>query len=591
MNIIVLTTESEVKEAIQIANQQPFTVVDIETTGLDSFKDEIIDFQFSGAGEEDVYIAPATFIHCLKVLTSRVVGHNLRFDIQFLFRNGVDVTHWQYHDTLLIGHLLDENRESNSLDSYVKEYWNDNYKEEFWKTYKTYEEAPTPAAQEYGAKDIYYTGRLYRKFKVRANEQNIPNSLITHVHRLQYSLLRTEIEGIKVDLEYITTLGVGLKGRIEQLKPEMRSLVADEITLVELEKWSEEIEKRKTDKGKAKVQRPEFSFDSRKQLQELLYNHLEIPEQYNEKTKRVSVDDASLEKIRESHPIISQIQEYRGLQKVYGTYIEGTLEKVRNERIYPGFNVSGTKTGRISHNNPNLGQLPKSGGVRGIYVPNDGCVFISADYSQLEVCLEANLTGDENLARIFQEGLSKHDITATELGISRDQAKTLNFALQYWASHFKVAKLLSVSEKEAYEIWNNYWKIYSGPKKLKARTDGMVNRGEDIVTVFGRKRRFERRKRQPWDSDYRQAYNFLIQSTGADITSRAFYDIADYLQLSGYGRALFSVHDEILIECRKEEVEVCEQSLLQCMENVGSEIDLKIPLKAESSGPMERWED
>lgn len=590
----VLRSEQEVRELIEWHNQNSeYVVVDIETTGLDSFKDEVVDVQLSGYNPETVCIFSGDLAHLLPLLSCRVVGHNLRFDVTFLKRHSIDCTHWQYHDTMLLAHLENENRDSYSLDALIKEFYGEeaSHKEAFWAKYKNYQDAPAEERYAYGAADVRLTGALYRSLKDRLSATGITDHLIEHVHRLQYALLQTEIQGVKVDIDYLTNLGVDLKSKIEDLRPKMREMVKHEADLVELQLWSRELSKRKTDKGKAGVKRPEFSFESSQQIQSLLYNHLELPEQYNEKTKQVSTDYASLEKLRDRHPIVGMIQDNRELQKVYGSYIEGTLERMKNGRIYPSFNVAGTATGRISHSNPNLGQLPKSGGVRGIYRPDDGRVFISADYSQLEVCIEANLTGDANLLRIFSEGLSKHDITANELKVDRNTAKTLNFALQYWCTARKVSKLLGVSENEGEEIWKRYWEIYAGPKALKARTDRAVDDGEALVTAFGRRRRFSKRRRTEYDGDYRQAYNFLIQGTGADLTSRAFYLTSEWLKKKGLGRGLFTVHDELLIEVKKDYASEAEAQMLSFMTQAGDEISLKIPLKAESSGPMNRWED
>jgi DNA polymerase-1 len=594
MTYTVLKTEQEVRELIEFHNSNSeYVVVDLETTGLDSFKDEIIDVQISGRTPQDVCILHGAHGSALRALSARPVGHNLRFDITFLFRRGIDLTHWHYHDTMLLAHLDDENRESFSLDALIKEFYGEeaSHKEAFWAKYKNYQDAPEAERHQYGARDIMATGDLYRLLRQRLQDQEIPETLVSHVHRLQYALLKTEISGISVDIDYLTNLGVDLKSKIETLRPKMRETVKYEADLVELQLWNKELSKRKTDKGKAGVKRPEFSFESSQQIQTLLYDNLGLPIQYNEKTRQVSTDYASLEKLRNHHHIVGMIQDNRELQKVYGSYIEGTLERMKDGRIYPEFRVSGTKTGRISHSNPNLGQLPSAGGIRGIYIPNDENVFIAADYSQLEVCIEANLTDDQNLKKIFLDGLSKHDITAKELGVDRHTAKTLNFALQYWCTARKVAKLLGVTEHEGEEVWKRYWEIYSGPKRLKNETDGAVDSGEPLVTRFGRRRRFERRKRREFDGDYRQAYNFLIQGTGADLTSRAFYLTSEWLQEKGIGRGLLTVHDELLIEVKADYAQEAEAKMLSFMTQAGDEIGLQIPLKAESSGAMSRWMD
>ncbi len=595
MQYEVLKTEAEVAALIEWHNaNSEYVVLDLETTGLDAFTDEIVDIQISGREHERVFIFSGTLAAALRPLATRPVGHNLKFDVTFLVRKGHSFAlDWKYHDTMLLAHLENENRESCSLDALIKEFYGaeSSHKEAFWGKYKSYQEAPEEERYAYGALDVSCTAKLYEQLIARCRRGGIPDSLIRHVHRLQYALLRTEIQGVRVDVPYLAALGVRLKSQIETLLPKMRGLVELEAECVELELWNKELAKRKTDKGKANVKRPEFTFDSSAQLQTLLYGHLALPVNYNEKTKNPSVDDACLEQLKEHHPVVPLIQEYRGLNKVYGAYVEGTLERMRDGRIYPEFRVNGTKTGRISHSNPNLGQLPKSGGVRGIYAPDDGSVLLSADFSQLEVCIEANLTGDSNLARIFTDGLSKHDITARELGVDRHTAKTLNFALQYWCTARKVAKLLGVTEDGGQAVWNRYWEVYSGPKRLKERTDGAVNSGGIISTPFGRRRRFSSRGRTEFYGDYRQAYNFLIQGTGADLTSRAFYLVSEWLQERGMGRGLFTIHDELLVEVKADYAQETEAQMLSFMTHVGDEIGLKIPLKAESSGAMLRWND
>lgn len=587
MQIIELKTEYDL-----LLNLDPTIplIVDLETTGLDWQQDKILDI-FATQDGNLVFLIDKTLAENL--LQYKIVGHNFKFDLKFLSQLcGKHMLELPYTDTILLGHLVDENRDSYALDSYIKDITNDDYKKKFWDTYKTYQEAPRSQQLDYAGKDVVYTLYLYQDLLKQLKHEEIPSSLVEHVHKLQYALLNTEVNGIEVDMDYLVQKGIEINSKIQELRPKIMGLVASEIELIEFELWSKELDKRKTDKGKSNVQKPKFNIDSSKQLQELLYDKLQLTKQYNEKTKAVSTDDASLEKLRDEHPVISLIQDYRALNKVYTAYIEGTLEKVKNgTTIYPEFRVHGTVTGRISHSNPNLGQLPANGGIRGIYKPRTGNVFISADYSQLEVCVEANLTGDEELRKIFTEGRSKHDTTAEGLGIDRYKAKTLNFALQYWASHYKVAKILGVSEQEAKKIWDGYWELYKGPKNLKQETDRKVNQGVPLVTHFGRKRRFDIKKRNQWDSDYRQAYNFLIQSIGADLTSMAFYRIAEELKRSNEGRALFTVHDEVLIEVLSNKAQYWDKRLKEIMVDCGDLIGLQIRLKAESSGPMDRWED
>lgn len=592
MNYKLLTTFDEVQEVLSKLNQLPYVVLDLETTGLDPWKDKIVDVQVLGVGEDCCYIFPGDYASRFTQITTNVVGANLKFDITFLYRQGIDVTHWRYHDIQLIGHLVDENRDSYSLDSYVKELLNDNYKEAFWAKYKTYEEAPQEARYEYGSKDAYCTRGVYAHLLCRCAEQGIRQELIEHVHRLQYSLLQTEIRGVRVDLEYLTGLGLKLKDRISSIRPQMRSMVPDEIEVIELELWSKELSKFKTEKKKKEVQRPEFNFGSAAQLKELLYGHLCLPIQHNEKTKQVSTDYDSLQKIRNNHPIVGLIQEYRELEKVYTAYIDGTLMRVRDGRIYPEFRVNGTHTSRISHSNPNLGQLPKEGGVKGIYIADEGEVFSDHDYAQLEVCIEAHFTQDPNLLEIVLKGASKHDITAHSLGISRDLAKTVNFASQYFCGPKKLAQILGISFKEAEAVHKKYWDTYSGVMKFKSQIDKQIDDKGYVVDLFGRRRRFPIKPGWEGDKAYRQGYNFVIQSTGGQLMNNSFYKASEWIKGNYRGRGgLWSVHDSGLFSHKVDHHEENAAKVNQIMVKEGELVGLSVPLKVDFVTGCVRWLD
>lgn len=594
IRITELTKPGELRSWLEdtVREGQDTIALDIETTGLQK-TDRIISAAVTGPTPFDVAFFGPEMLHELLLAPQgiRFVLHNASFDLRFLAWAQTPIhVHFEYSDTLILSHLLDENGE-HGLGPLVKRYFDDDYKAQFWSTYKKAEDAPKDVLAEYNARDVSYTLRLYRLLIEGLSADGVPDSLVEHVHALQRSLLQTEIAGIAVDRDYLMQKGVELRTRIESLLPRMRQSVADEISVIECDEWVREIEKRKSPAGRSRVARPTFSFDSAKQLQSLLYGQLALPTQHNEKTKAVSVDYDSLEKIKDRHPLVAMIQEYREAQKIYGTYIEGTLERMVEGRIYPSFNVAGTATGRISHSNPNMGNMPRDGGVRGIFVPDDGHVFVSADFSQLEVCLSAHFTRDENLLRIVNEGASQHDITASSLGIARNLAKTVNFGMQYGCSHFKVAKVLGVSNEKGKEAYDKYWETYSGQKRVMDECAAKVDRGEPIVSPFGRRRRFEQRKRAAWDSAYRQAWNALVQGTGSDCTSRAFYLADQRLRSTGVGRALFTVHDEIVIQAKAEHAEEAERLLLEAMSAVGEEIGLSVKLKAEGSGPMPRWMD
>jgi DNA polymerase-1 len=571
---------------------EPYVAIDLETTGLDPRKDSILDCFLSYDGDTYETLPLANLAEIANIAKGRrLLFHNGKFDLHFLYHRGINLVNSNWRDTLLLHHLLDENLQ-HDLDFLIKRYFKDDYKEKFWAKYKTYDEAPIDEKRDYGGKDVMYTYRLYHALQEALQIDGIPPSLIQHVHRLATSLLQTEIEGIAVDLQYLQEKGIALKTRINRLQTDMRNLVETEVETIEMDLWMAELSKRKTEKGKSNVRRPVFSFDSSKQLSTLLYDILKLPLQRNDKTKSVTTDDAALQKLEDRHEVLPLIREYREIQKIYGTYVEGILERQVDSRVYPGFNVAGTTTGRISHSNPNLGNMPAEGGLRGMFLASPGYKLISADYSQLEICLAAHFSQDKNLLDIVLNGKSQHDITAQSLEIPRQKAKTLNFAAQYGCSAFKISKILSTSIKNAEELYTKYWDTYNGQKKLIGECNAKVDAGQAIVSPFGRKRRFEKKtKRPPWDSAYRQSYNALIQGTGADLTSKSYYIISEELREKKDGRGLWTVHDEVLIEVRSDKVDYYRRRLQEIMVSLGREIKLTVPLSVEVSEGSDKWED
>lgn len=594
IRITELTAPGSLREWLEdtVREGQDTVALDIETTGL-TRTDKIISAAVTGPTANDVAFFGPEMLHELNRSPAGLhfVFHNASFDLRNLAWMGAPLhERYGYSDTLILSHLLDENGE-HGLGPLVKRYFNDDYKDAFWTKYKKAEDAPKAELAEYNARDVSYTIRLYELLLRGLEEDGVPQSLVHHVHSLQRSLLQTEIAGIAVDRDYLMQKGVELKTRIESLLPQMRSLVADEISVIECDDWVKEIDKRKTPAGRARVPRPAYSFDSPKQLAELIYGRLRLPEQKNEKTKAVSTDYDSLEKIKDRHPVIPLILEYREHQKIYSTYIQGTLDRLVDGRIYPSFNTCGTATGRLSHQNPNMANLPKSGGIRGMFIPDPGYVFVTADYASLEVYIEAHFTGDKNLLKLIETGMSKHDLTAAEVGITRDTAKTVNFLAQYHGTSYKLAKVLNISRDEAQKILDRYWSAYGGCKAFKTFTDECVNEGRPIVYPTGRRRRFEKKPRKEWDGDYRAAYNSPIQGTGSDCMSWAFYTCSDRFKELGWGRGGWTVHDEGIMMVKKEFAEPAAKMLVDTMVEAGKHYQLNVELKAEPCIMEDRWQD
>jgi DNA polymerase-1 len=494
---------------------------------------------------------------------------------------------------MLMHHLLNENV-GHSLEEIIQERYNDDYKKVFWSTYASFETAPEEAQKDYACRDVVYTGKLYLDMVQELAVSGVPNSLVDHVHKLAEALYDTEVQGVRVDIDYAIKLGTELEGKIHNARIEMRK-VAPEVELVELDLWMDELEKRKTPKGRAGVQKPDFNWDSGKQLQALIYDKLGLPiiTKYDKKTKtsKPTLNDEALTELEDYHSAISLLSEYRGNQKVFTSFIQGTLDLNRGGIIYPNFNVNGAKTGRISHSDPNLAQLPSEGGIRGIYIPSEGCKFISADYGMIEVVVAAHYSKDKALFKIIYDGASKHDITADSLKIERKLAKRINFAVGYGATEFKIAQILGCSINEAKNVLSMYWNTYAGEKSVIDQCKKKVDDGLPIIGLFGRKRRFPSKfnSKNEQNKVYRQAYNALIQGSASDITHEAYYTINQYLREKNIGRAVVEVHDQVLAEAKENVAKEALDSVVEIM-NVGKKY-LSVPLTADPQGPMSRWED
>lgn len=594
-----LTSAADIRSLIQWHNDNSkFCVLDLETTSINPREATLVDIQMSGRTEDSAVLFGAEHLSLLADLKVLHVWQNFKYDWKVAYRHGLDLRNTRMHDTLLLSYLVDENRDEASLDSWVQELFKDDYKQAFWAKYKGYLEAPFEERLEYACKDIVYTGRVYRVLMADFLAQGMPESLIEHTHRLARSLFDTELLGLRVDLEYLTQVGTELKPSIDRWAGEMRRAVSWACESVELDQQAKKIEKLYKPGPRAtawqKVPKPEFNWDSSQQLVSLLYSKLKLPVKKN-REGNLSTDDKALEALKHLHPVVPMIQDYREYQKVYTAFIEGTLKRMDpNGRIYPSFNINGTVTGRISASSPNLQQVPAKGEwskVRGIYVPEQGHRILTCDYGQLEVCIAAHYSRDRNLLKIIHEGASQHDITAESLGIPRAKAKTMNFAMQYQCSHYKVRDILGCSEEDAKYYWNKYWETYAGVKKVVEECKALVDAGEPIVNPFGRRRRFPRTFEAKWQQNaaYRQAFSALIQGTGADLTHAAFYTVSERMREADCGRALFEVHDELVVMPKENACGMVADMLQYTMKQAGVDIGLSVPLTVDCSLPLERW--
>lgn len=381
---------------------------------------------------------------------------------------------------------------------------------------------------------------------------------------LVYVLAHMEQEGIRADREALKAYSESLDERI-----------------TELEKMIYEKSGKK------------FNINSPKQLGGILFEDLKMP--YGKKTKTgYSTAAEVLEKLAPEYPIVADILEYRQLTKLKSTYGEGLAGYIDDtERIHSTFHQTITATGRISSTEPNLQNIPirmELGRlIRKVFLPKEGCVFVDADYSQIELRVLAHMSGDESLIQAYREAKDIHRATASQVfhipfeevtDLQRRNAKAVNFGIVYGISSFGLSQDLSISKKEAADYIERYFETYP---KIKAFLDSLVEEAKEkgySVTLYGRRRPVPELSSSNFmqrSFGERVAMNAPIQGTAADIIKIAMIRVHDRMQREGLeSRLLLQVHDELLIEAKKSELEIVQKILKEEMQGAA---ELKVSLE------------
>ena len=380
---------------------------------------------------------------------------------------------------------------------------------------------------------------------------------------LVFTLYQMEKNGVKVEAPALKVYGEQLGMRIVDLEKEIYELAGEE-----------------------------FNINSPKQLGVILFEKMELP--HGKKTKTgYSTSADVLEKLAPDYPIVSQILEYRQLAKLKSTYADGLANYIQMDgRIHGKFNQTITATGRISSTEPNLQNIPvrmELGRlIRKVFVPEDGYVFVDADYSQIELRILAHCSGDEQLITAYKEARDIHRMTASQVfhipfdevtDLQRRNAKAVNFGIVYGISSFGLSQDLSITKKEAAQYIDNYFNTYPGIKKF---LDDAVESGKEkgyVTTLFGRRRPIPELSSGNFmqrSFGERVAMNSPIQGTAADIMKIAMINVQKRLSEANMkSRLVLQVHDELLIEAHESEVEQVKDILAYEMEHAA---ELSVPL-------------
>ena len=380
---------------------------------------------------------------------------------------------------------------------------------------------------------------------------------------LVFTLYEMEQAGVKVEGEALKVYGDQLGARIGELEQEIYELAGEE-----------------------------FNINSPKQLGVILFEKLQMPHAKKTKTGYSTAADV-LDKLAPDYPVVAKILEYRQLAKLKSTYADGLAVYIGSDgRIHGKFNQTVTATGRLSSTEPNLQNIPvrmELGRlIRKVFVPKEGCVFVDADYSQIELRILAHCSGDEQLIQAYREARDIHRMTASQVfhtpfdevtDLQRRNAKAVNFGIVYGISSFGLSQDLSITRKEAAQYIEHYFETYPGIKKF---LDDCVSNAKEkgyAVTLYGRRRPVPELKSSNFmqrNFGERVAMNAPIQGTAADIIKIAMIGVHGELKKRNLkSRLILQVHDELLIEADESEVDEVKEILKEQMEHAAS---LSVPL-------------
>ncbi len=577
-----ITSIEEVRQHFERIAEEAggLVALDTETTGLEEDA-AIVGFSFSyekgiayyvplRAGGKDYIPAEsvkALFDDFLASGKLRVINQNVKYDLKAIWRLGSDIRTIEF-DTMIAAWLLDSNSNVYNLDALSARYLGlstMHYEDVVGKD-EIFSDIPLEKAVPYSAEDSDMAFRLYLLFSAELERRGLKEVMDGFELPLIRILARMECSGIHLSPE-----------RIGRLKYEIDAKVAGLVDRIYAEAGHE------------------FNLNSTMQLSKVLFEEKGL--KAGKRThKGFSTDTATLEGLRaEGGAIIADILEYRQLSKLKSTYID-VLPALSDSdgRIHTSFLQTGTATGRLSSRNPNLQNIPvrtdEGRMIRWAFTPREGTVFLSADYSQIELVVLSDASQDPGLMEAFRSGIDVHRYTASMI-FSRpvdeitDQerriAKTINFGIMYGMSAFRLSNELGISRRDAAAFIEMYFQRYAGVRDFVERVEEGARKDGFVRTRFGHVREvlgINSSNKVERAGAERVAVNTVIQGTAAEIMKIAMISIARALEEGGYGtRILLQVHDELIFEVPVEEKERVAALVKEKME---SAVKLSVPLRA-----------
>ena len=558
--------------------------MDTETTSVEAISAKLVGMSFAVEGGRAWYVAVPRETEAAQRMVEifrpffenekiTKVGQNLKYDLTVLANYDVRPTPPLF-DTMLAHYLIQPELRHNM--DYLAEIYLDYqtiHIEELigpkGKNQRNMADLPPRQICDYACEDADITLRLMQPLKKDLQENGLMRVFEDIEMPLMPVLAKMERNGVVLDTEALAETGRHFTERMEQLEKDIFDLAGHP-----------------------------FLLTSPRQVGEVLFDELKLNEKAKKtKSGQYSTGEEVLEALRAKHPIVGKILAHRGLKKLLSTYVEALPKLIHplTGRLHTSFNQAVTATGRLSSSNPNLQNIPVRGDdgkeIRKAFVPEEGCIFFSADYSQIELRIMAHLSGDEHLVQDFREGRDIHAATAARVyhkpieEISRDErrkAKTANFGIIYGISAFGLAERMEVSRTEAKELISSYFNTYPRVQQFidqsieKARSQGY------ILTEFGRRRYLpDITSRNAVVRGYaeRNAVNAPIQGTAADIIKLAMIRIDQRFEREGIrSKMILQVHDELNFSVWPDELDRVRHIVVEEMENAFA---MEVPLVAE----------
>lgn len=580
----LVDSQEKMEDLAQKLLAQNFFSLDTETTGVDPITAELVGMSFSFAENQAFYVpVPANREEALKIVNifkpafenphSLKIGQNIKYDLNVLAHYGVTLQGKMF-DTM-IAHYVLQPELRHGMDYLAEVYLH-------YETIKIEEligpkgkkqgnmrDLPPADVYKYACEDADVTLKLKHVLEKELVENGVEKLFEEIEMPLMPVLAYMERNGVRIDPEALKETSRHFTARMNQIEQEVYQLAG-----------------------------MEFNIASPKQVGEVLFDRLKIVEKAKKtKTGQYVTSEEVLESLKGKHKIVGKILEHRGLKKLLGTYIDALPQLINpaTGRIHTSFNQTVTATGRLSSSNPNLQNIPirneDGKEIRKAFIPDEGCEFFSADYSQIELRIMAHLSEDPHMIEAFQKGQDIHAATAAKIykvkleDVTREQrskAKTANFGIIYGISVFGLAERLNVDRKEAKELIDGYFENYP---KVKAYMDESIRQAREkgyIETIFKRKRYLpDINSKNAVVRGYaeRNAINAPIQGSAADIIKVAMIRIYRRFQEEGIrSKMILQVHDELNFSVLPEEKEKVQQIVISEME---AAYKMKAPLRAD----------